>query len=192
MGFIWMHLLHPVRGVYGLYLVVKKTPKTYDLIESISDFNNDQLDEHWGFEKMAKHVRDNFKKHMVNLLSKDRKFFYVYIILSWINTILDLIGFLIQLIRFGTGGDEYSDLFMLAVVIIFLYTIMNYFFWVMTFYIRIEPKYRRDAIRAGLGFANGLRERFGENLGRYKERMFPKNAPPQPPNRGLGANRNAV
>jgi hypothetical protein len=190
MGFIWMHMLHPIRGVYGLFLVIKKTPKTYELIESISDFNDDQLDEHWGFEKMAKHVRDNFKKHMINLLSKDKNFFICYAIFSWINIMLDLIGFLIQLIRFGTSGDEYSDLFMMAVVIIFIYTILNYFFWMFSFYIRIEPKYRKDAMRAAMGFSSGLAGKFEESYKGAKDRMFPKNAPPNPPKRGLGAHRN--
>mmetsp|Transcript_22993 Transcript_22993/g.25538 ORF Transcript_22993/g.25538 Transcript_22993/m.25538 type:complete len:191 (+) Transcript_22993:343-915(+) len=186
MGFIWMHILHLVRGAYGIFLVIKKTPKTYDLIESISEVQNDQLEEHWGFEKMAKHIRDNFRKYLINILSEDRRFFIVYVILTWINMVINCIDFLIQLIRFGTDGDEYSDLFMIAVVIIFLYTIFNYFFWVMTFYFRIEPKYRKDAMRAGMGFAKGLRSNLEENYKSMRTSMFPKNQAPLRANRGLG------
>ncbi|CAI2375694.1 unnamed protein product [Moneuplotes crassus] len=185
MGIIWMHILHLGRGGYGLFLVIKKTPKNYDLIESISEVHNDQLDEHWGFEKMAKHIRDNFRKHLIDLLTKDKKFYLIYVIVSWVAMLLDMIGFLVQLIKFGTSGDEYSDLFMLGVTIIFLYTLFNYFFWVITFYFRIEPKYRKDAMRAGMGFANGLKSRIQENYHNYKGKMFPKNDAPKPPTRGL-------
>ena len=186
MAYIWMHILHLFRGGYGLYLVLKKTPKTYDLIDSISEVHDDQLEEHWGFEKMAKHIRDNFKKYMIDLLSKDKKFYIIYVIITWLNMVFDTIGFLIQLIRFGKKGNEYSDLFMLAVVIIFLYTIFNYAFWVLTFYFRIEPKYRKDTIRAGLGFAEGLKGRIEENYHKAKGKMFPNNQAPNPP---LGRNR---
>ena len=183
-----MHMLHIFRGGYGLFLVFKKTPKTFDLIDSISEVNDAQLDEHWGFEKMAKHIRDNFKKHLIDLLSVDRKFFMIYAVLSWVSMLLDIIGFLVQLIRFGTSGDEYSDLFMLAVTILFLYTIFNYFFWVCTFYFRIEPKYRKDAMRAGMGFANGLKGRLEESYNSMKTNIFPRNQRPKPPGGALGTN----
>lgn len=84
MGIIWMHILHVGRGGYGIWMVIKKTPKNYDLIESISEVHDDQLEEHWGFEKMAKHIRDNFRKHMIDLLSKDKKFYIAYVVLSWV------------------------------------------------------------------------------------------------------------
>ena len=183
-----MHFLHVPRGVFGVFLVLKKTPKTYDLIESISDFNKDQLEEHWGFEKMAQHVRENFKKHLVHLLSQNRKFFICYAIMTWISAAIDLIGLLIQLIRFGTKGHEYSDLFMLAAVIIFLYTEFSYIMWIFTFSFRIEPKYRRDAMRAGLGLMNNLKERVTMSFHQHKGNMFPKNEAPKR-STGLGGNR---
>jgi hypothetical protein len=181
MAYIWMHMLHVPRGIFGVYLVIFKTPKTYELIESISDFNQSELEEHWGFEKMAQHIRENFKKHLVNLLTENRKFFVGYAILSYVCFLLDLIGLLIQLIRFGSDGDEYSDLFMLAVVIIFLYTVLSYLVWVTTFYFRIEPKYRRDAMKAGLGYANGLKDRVTSSFHDYRTKLFVKNEAPRRP-----------
>lgn len=65
-------------------MVVKRTPKTYDLIENISDFQQDQLQEHWGFEKMAQHVRENFKKHLIDVLKQSRTVYIIYFSLSWI------------------------------------------------------------------------------------------------------------
>lgn len=114
MAYIWMHIFHIPRGIFGIYLVLKKSPKTHDLIESISDFSQNQLDEHWGFEQMAYHIQDNFKKHLIIILTESKMYFFIYFILSGVNTGLDLIGFLIQLIRFGSKGNEYSDLFMMA------------------------------------------------------------------------------
>jgi len=181
MSYIWLHFLHIPRGGFGLYMVIKKTPKTYDLIENISDFQQDQLEEHWGFEKMAKHVRENFKKHLVKLLKESRTYYIIYFSLSWINFALDMIGLLIQLIRFGTSGNEYSDLFMLAVVIVFIYTFLSYAVWVFTFSFRLSPKYRRDAMKAALGMTQGLRERITESFHKLKGQTLVKNEPPQRP-----------
>lgn len=186
MAWIWMHFLHVPRGIYGLFLVYTKTPKTYDLIESISDFNERQLEERWGFEEMAKHIRDNFKKHLINMFSEHRVWFVAYAIISWLAAGLDVIGLLIQLIRFGTSGDEYSDLFMLAAVIIFLITVISYATWVFTFAFRVEPKYRRAAFKAGMGMANSLQTKIAESMKRYKGQMVPNNQAPKRPNGSKG------
>lgn len=180
-----MHLLHLARGGFGLYLVIKVTPKSYSLIESISDFNKDQLNEHWGFEEMAKHIRDNFKKQLVNILSESRKMYIIYFVITWINTTVDMIDFLVQLIRFGTNGSEYSVMAMLAVVIVFLFTVLSYLFWVITFFFRVEPKYRREAIKAALGVMEGLRSKVTDSIHKYKSKMFVKNDPPKRPSGGL-------
>lgn len=191
MGWIWLHMLHIPRGVLGIYMVLKKTPKTYDLIENISDFQKDQLEEHWGFEKMSKHVRENFKKHIVNVLKGARTFYVTYFALSWINFALDCIGMLVQLIRFGSDGDEYSDLFMLAANIIFMYTFLSYAIWTFTFSFRLAPAYRKEAMKAAMGLTDGLVNKVKESITKIKGSTFVRNTPPtNPNNRGFGTNNN--
>ena len=134
---------------------------------------------------MAKHIRDNFKKQLVNILSESRKLYIIYFVLTWINATIDMIDFLVQLIRFGTDGKEYSVLAMLAIVIVFLFTILSYLFWVLTFFFRVEPKYRRDAIKAALGVMEGLRSKITDSIHKYKNQMFVKNEPPKRPSGNL-------
>lgn len=187
MAWIWLHMLHIPRGIVGIYIVLKKTPKTYDLIDSISDFEKDQLEEHWGFEKMAKHIRDNFKKHIINVLRDSRKYYIAYFAISWINFALDCIGMLVQLIRFGTKGDEYSDLFMLAANIIFMYTFVSYTIWVFTFSFRLPPNYRKDAMKAAMGLTDGLVSQVSKTFKKVKGQAFVRNeAPQRPNNKGFG------
>ena len=81
-GFIWLHIFHVGRGVFGIYLVFWRSPKTFELIESISDFTDEQLNEHWGFEQMSQHVRDNFKKHFLKILGQYQLFFLIYFLVS--------------------------------------------------------------------------------------------------------------
>jgi len=70
---------------------------------------------------------------------------------------------------------------MLAVVIVFLYTILSYLAWVTTFTFRIEPKYRKVAIKAGLGYTNKLQSTITASFHDYKNQMFVKNEPPRRP-----------
>ena len=188
MAWIWLHMLHIPRGCLGIYMVLRRTPKTYDLIESISDFEKDQLEEHWGFEKMAKHVRENFKKHLINMLNKSRNVYIAYFAISYINFALDAIGLLIQLIRFGSDGDEYSDLFMLAANIIFLYTFVSYAAWVFTFSFRLPPDYRKEAMKAAMGISNGLKDKVTKSFKNVRSRTFVKNDAPKRPTNGFNSN----
>lgn len=122
MMLIWLHAVHVPRGLFGLFIVIKKTPKTYDLIDSISDFDEEQMQEQWNFEKMSYHVRDNFKRHLMKILNDAKPYVLIYFVLSVICSVLDMVGLLIQVVLFGTADDIYEPLFMIAVISVLIYT----------------------------------------------------------------------
>ena len=116
LGWIWMHIFHIPRGAVGVFFVLKKSPKTYELIDKISEFDEEQMDEKWDFEKMSFIVKDNFKHHITQTLNKVSTYFYLYFIITSICSVLDLIGLLCYVIIFGTSDDVYEPLYMLATV----------------------------------------------------------------------------
>ena len=69
MALIWFHLIHVPRGAFGLFIVMKKSPKAYEIIEEISEFDSNEMKENWNFEQMVFHVRNNFKKNISILIT---------------------------------------------------------------------------------------------------------------------------
>ena len=116
MALIWLHLIHVPRGLFGLFIVMKKTPKAYEIIDQISEFDDNEMKENWNFEQMTFHIRNNFKKNISNFINDARAYFLIYFVLSAINTVIDLIGMLIQVILFGTSSNIYEPLFMIGVL----------------------------------------------------------------------------
>lgn len=69
-----------------------------------------------------------------------RHFLSCYLVLTLICLFVDFIDFIIQFVRFGRKGDEYSDLMMLFIVIVFLALDVFYFIWAF----QVRKKFSSD------------------------------------------------
>ena len=83
----------------------------------------------------------------------------IYFILSAVNTIIDLIGLIIQVVLFGTSSNVYEPLFMIGVIWVFTYSNSNYLFYLVSFVYRLPPQYRKDVVKAVVGKTETLVER---------------------------------
>lgn len=122
MALIWLHLVHIPRGIFGLFISVKKLPKIYEILDKISAFDSKELEEQWTFEQMSFHIRDNFKNYIIKSVNDSKPFFLIYFVLSALCTVIDFLGILIQVVMFGTSDNIYEPLFMIAAVSVFIYT----------------------------------------------------------------------
>lgn len=95
---------------------MKKTPKAYEIIDQISEFDQNEMKENWNFEQMTFHIRNNFKKNISNFINDAKAFFLIYFVLSALNTVIDLIGLIIQVALFGTSTNKYEPLFLIGVI----------------------------------------------------------------------------
>lgn len=168
LAWIWLHIVHLPRGGYGILIVLKKSPKTYDIIQSISDFDEEEMKEQWTIEKMSYHINNNFKQHLTQELNHTTSFYLIYFILSSVCTFLDFIGLLAYVILFGTSHHVYEVLVMLALWSTFIYSNFSYFLYVGTFIYRVPSKYRKDIYKAFTGRSGALIERLTQAYKRSK------------------------
>ena len=82
LALVWLHLTHVPRGIFGLFICLKKLPKVYDIITKISEIEDKEMEEQWSFEKMTFHVRDNFKNYILKTSKDAQPFFLIYFALS--------------------------------------------------------------------------------------------------------------
>lgn len=116
MALIWFHFIHVPRGLFGIFIVMKKTPKAYEIIEQISEFDQNEMKEKWNFEQIAFHLRNNFKKNISSFINDAKAYFLIYFVLSALNTVIDLIGLIIQVALFGSSTNIYEPLFLIGVI----------------------------------------------------------------------------
>ena len=172
MALIWLHMLHVPRGIFGLFIWVTKFPQASTIISKISEFDDNEMQEQWKFEKIAFHIRDNFKEYVIKEARHTQKYLFVYFIISAIWASIDFIGLFIQIILFGTSDNVYEPLFMMALVSIFVVTNLSYFLYLGTFTYRIPPKFRSDVYKAILGRGTALIERIMQGKQNNPQKRF--------------------
>ena len=100
MAFIFIHVPHIIRGVFGFLLNIK-LPKSHEIIEKIGLLGNEQMT----FEQFSEKATQLMRETFMETLQSVEKYLQIYFSLTIICVILDFIEFIIQLIRFGRIGD---------------------------------------------------------------------------------------
>ncbi|CAI2377252.1 unnamed protein product [Moneuplotes crassus] len=175
MGLIWLHVFHIPRGVFGLFLCFKKLPNVHSLIEEIGEFDEREKEEQWKFEKIANHLKDNFKNYVIKSAKSAQKFLFIYFILSAICAVFDTIGMFIQVIMFGTKDNVYEPIFMIALISVLMATNLSYFLYIGSFVYRIPGKFRKEVLKITMGQGNQLVERVTNSLKKNKNNEEAKN-----------------
>lgn len=159
MFLIWLHFIHIPRGVFGLIISLKKLPNASEVLSKITEFEGQDTEEQWKFEKMMFRVRDNFKNYAIKHLKGAQKFLFIYFILSVVGSLIDSIGLFIQIILFGTSDNVYEPLFMIACVSILMSTNFSYLFYILSFSYKLSDAFRKEIFKAVVGKASPLLER---------------------------------
>jgi hypothetical protein len=87
--FVWIHLLHLIRGVIG-FIILLKMPRSYTVVESMKNTSENELETKL-FNDIARNIA---KKEVIEPMQKMRQWLLIYFILTFINFIFDVIDFL--------------------------------------------------------------------------------------------------
>lgn len=87
--FIWIHILHLVRGLIGFFIMLKM-PRSYQVVEAMKEVGEHDM-ENKLFNDI---VRSVLKKEVVDKMQGMRIFLILYFIFTFINFIFDTIDFL--------------------------------------------------------------------------------------------------
>ena len=97
----------------------------------------------------------------------------IYFILTLVCIACDLIGFIIQLVRFAEmAGDERADAMLIGACYIFLIVDFYYACWVKSVNMNLPPKLRESSTSALMGFGNKFKREL--NIGALKARDMVK------------------
>jgi hypothetical protein len=164
MAIVWLYIFHLAKGALGLLMAFVFAPTSYDMIDSISDFDN--KDAHLSFEEIGNHINTGFKKYLGNQLSKKKLWLAGYLALTIINAFFDWVGFIWLLVMFGQPGHEFADIFMLFVTMVFMAGDKVYLLWGLTTFMKLPPNLRKSFLKTFGGFVGTLRSKLSKKTGR--------------------------
>ena len=97
----------------------------------------------------------------------------LYFILTMVCILCDLIGFIIQLVRFAEmAGDERADAMMIGACYVFLVVDFYYACWIKSVNLNLPAKLRESSTAAMMGFGNKFKRQL--NIGAIKARDMVK------------------
>eukprot|EP00347_Sterkiella_histriomuscorum_P012840 403367024 len=177
MAYIFMHILHPIRGYFG-FLIGKQMPKSHDFIKLLNQETQGDLEneKRFNFEEFFSHIIQAVKKIVTTIASNMETKLKVYFILTIICILFDFIEFIIQLVRFGHIGDEFSDLVMLAATCLFMVVNFFYLFWILGQRQKFPAFISEYVSKSLYGFTNLMKEKLKENKSKINLRDVMKYA----------------
>lgn len=138
--FLWFHLLHIIRACLGMYIGYK-LPRSYRVMDELQKIPD---------EKLAKTlfndiIRETLLSHAVLVIKKRRFLILIYFIISVLNSIIDLIDFLVVLARLSNCASSAKVMFISYFIIANFYLVIDfaYFFWAGQLKYIFPPDYIR-------------------------------------------------
>ena len=125
MYFTWILLVHMIKGILG-FIILKKIPKTYEIIENIArdpNFDEDKI-----IDLIIKELKDSF----IIKWGENKVKILAYFIIDIVCFGIDFILCIVQLIRFGRNEWLLSQTCMLFCLIVYLIMDLIYFIWLET------------------------------------------------------------
>ena len=121
--FVWIHLLHVLRGLVG-FLIMIKLPRSYEIVESMKNVSEKDLETKL-FNDIARNV---VKKEVIEKIQGMKSILIFYFALTFANFIFDAIDFLNMLSNLDKKGMQNNEkVVTLSLFIIVLLYLCNYF-----------------------------------------------------------------
>lgn len=114
--FIWIHIVHVIRGALGFYIWIK-LPKSYQVVEALKGTPDAQLEKKL-FNDLA---RETIKDHILKPLNDRRILLYIYLALTFLNIIFDMIDFIALLSNLHLATNDTVVIFLTYLIIALLY-----------------------------------------------------------------------
>ena len=113
-------------------------------------------------------LKDKISEIFMKYVESCKNLLLIYLIFTVICIVLDVIDFIVQFVRFGRAGDEYSELMMLFIVVIFLGLDVFYFIWVMQVKTKVRPEMAAYLSKALFGFVTLMKTQLVSNAKNIK------------------------
>lgn len=114
--FIWIHLVHVIRGIIGFYIWIK-LPKSYQVVEAMKGTPDAQLEKKL-FNDLA---RETIKDHILKPINDKKVLLYIYLGLTFLNIIFDIIDFIAVLSTLHSANNESIVILLTYLIIALLY-----------------------------------------------------------------------
>jgi hypothetical protein len=109
---VWFFLPHLARAIVG-FIILRNLPNTFQVIENLRDYENQTLDD------IQNQMLNNFKSLLTESEGKIRPWLISYFVLTIIDLLIDITMFFVLLHMWGRNGYEFTNIIILASVVIF-------------------------------------------------------------------------
>ena len=125
-AFIWFHLIHVLRAALGIFLI-HTFPKSFEVINSLES-NSDSKLEKTLFNDL---IRETIFFNVTEKIKPKKIPIFIYLIMTVINFVFDLIDFLVILSSLSRAKPEAKVVLLSYLIISVLYMIidLSYVFW---------------------------------------------------------------
>ena len=163
MWFAFLHLPHLLRGIIG-FKINKSIPRSYEIVEKLKPEDEEEGKKQITFEgfemRMQTVILTTVKETYESVHGKLRAYFWLTIICG----VLDIIDTVIQSMRFGVPGDEYSDIVLLTGCAIMIGINIYYIFWLYHTNSKLPEKMQSYTAGAMMGFGSKFQSHLNTNL----------------------------
>ena len=133
MYLIWILIVHIAKGTLGMILL-KRMPKTYEILENVAQ--NPNFDENKIIDLIEMEIKDSF----INKWQQNKNIFFFYLLSTYINLVIDIIIFIVQIAAFGKDEWLLMQTCMILTILIFIITDIIYFLWFFTLQFTFPPE----------------------------------------------------
>ena len=148
MANFWMFIPHLFRGFVGLRIYFRM-PRSHELVKSLGFDADAESNQNLSFEEVQRRVKYEMERIFFDFVKEMKLFFKIYFFATVFCGILDFINFIIIYYHFGEPGEEYQEMMLMLLALVYFSTNL---LWV--------------------GFVCMLRRRFPPYMVEYAVQMF--------------------
>lgn len=125
MYLIWILTIHIGKGIFG-FIFLNYLPKTQDIMEGVAKNPNFKED------TIIDLIKNEIKNEFMGAWAEHKNKFFAYLLLTLMSLLIDLIIFLVQIIKWGSDIWILNQTCMLFSILIFIVSDVVYFLWYFT------------------------------------------------------------
>jgi len=173
LALMWLFIPHLGRAIVG-FILLKNLPNTFTVIENLKDYESQSLDD------IQNQMLNNFKNLLSENEDKLRPYLIAYFILTIVNILIDIIMFFVLLNMWGNQGYEFTNIVILAAVIVFYVCDIVYFDWMGSLKFSFPEEMLKPIRQAVIGFISQLKDKVISGFGRVVNRLRGSSAASNP------------
>lgn len=150
---VWLHALHIPRAVVG-GILVWKMPNTHEMLAECPIPQNEKVP----LEEITKYAVMGVQKSVKKFSASGSKLLIVYVLVTSLCTLLDVIDFFVGVARFSTHfyDGTYGAICILVISCVFITLDLYYYVWVLAQSLKLPPAFKKSVVLATFGIFTQL------------------------------------